>query len=80
MRPDWQSCFWQATFRRVAPLAPRLGIPAFVVSLTVVALGTSVPELPLSIQAVLGGAPGLALGDVVGSNTANVPLVLGVPA
>ena len=60
--------------------APRLGIPAFVVSLTVVALGTSAPELLLSIQAVLGGAPGLALGNVVGSNTANVLLVLGVPA
>lgn len=60
--------------------APRLGIPAFVVSLTVVALGTSAPELLLSIQAVLGGAPGLALGNVVGSNTANALLVLGVPA
>ncbi|MDE0520847.1 MAG: calcium/sodium antiporter [Boseongicola sp.] len=60
--------------------APRLGIPAFVVSLTVVALGTSAPELLLSIRAVLGGAPGLALGNVVGSNTANVLLVLGVPA
>ena len=60
--------------------SPRLGIPEFVVSLTVVALGTSVPELLLSIQAVLGGAPGIALGNVVGSNTANVLLVLGVPA
>ena len=60
--------------------SPRLRIPAFVVSLTVVALGTSAPELLLSIQAVFGGAPGLALGNVVGSNTANVLLVLGVPA
>ena len=60
--------------------APRLRIPAFVVGLTVVALGTSAPELLLSIQAMLSGAPGLALGNAVGSNTANVLLVLGVPA
>ena len=61
-------------------LALRLGIPALVVSLTVVAFGTSAPELLVSVQAVLGGVPGLALGNVVGSNTANVLLVLGVPA
>ncbi|MEM9794873.1 MAG: calcium/sodium antiporter [Pseudomonadota bacterium] len=61
-------------------LALRLGLPALVVSLTVVAFGTSAPELLVSIQAILGGAPGLALGNVVGSNTANVLLVLGVPA
>ncbi len=66
--------------RGAVGVSSRLGIPAFVVSLTVVALGTSVPELLLSIQAVLGGVPGLALGNVVGSNTANVLLVLGVPA
>ena len=61
-------------------LALRLGLPALVVSLTVVAFGTSAPELLVSVQAILGGAPGLALGNVVGSNTANVLLVLGVPA
>ena len=61
-------------------LALRLGIPALVVSLTVVAFGTSAPELLVSVQAILDGAPGLALGNVVGSNTANVLLVLGVPA
>ena len=61
-------------------LALRLGIPALVVSLTVVAFGTSAPELLVSVQAILEGAPGLALGNVVGSNTANVLLVLGVPA
>lgn len=58
----------------------RLGIPALIVSLTIVALGTSAPELLIAIEAVLGGAPGIALGNVVGSNTANVLLVLGVPA
>ncbi len=61
-------------------LALRFGIPALVVSLTVVAFGTSAPELLVSVQAILDGAPGLALGNVVGSNTANVLLVLGLPA
>ncbi|CUH35230.1 Inner membrane protein YrbG [Jannaschia seosinensis] len=61
-------------------LALRLGIPALVVSLTIVAFGTSAPELLVSVQAIIDGAPGLALGNVVGSNTANVLLVLGVPA
>ncbi|MGB3406903.1 MAG: calcium/sodium antiporter [Jannaschia sp.] len=61
-------------------LALRLGIPALVVSLTVVAFGTSAPELLVSVQAILEGAPDLALGNVVGSNTANVLLVLGIPA
>lgn len=61
-------------------LALRLGIPALIVSLTIVAFGTSAPELLISISAVLEDAPGLALGNVVGSNIANVLLVLGVPA
>ena len=61
-------------------LSLRLGIPALIVSLTVVAFGTSAPELLISIKAVLDDVPGLALGNVVGSNTANVLLILGVPA
>ncbi len=61
-------------------LALRLGIPALVVGLTVVAFGTSAPELLVSIKAVLEGAPGIALGNVVGSNIANVLLVIGIPA
>ncbi|WP_417604123.1 calcium/sodium antiporter [Primorskyibacter flagellatus] len=61
-------------------LSLRVGIPALIVSLTVVAFGTSAPELLISISAVLDNAPGLALGNVVGSNTANILLVLGVPA
>ena len=58
----------------------RLGVPALIVSLTIVAFGTSAPELLISIQAIWDGVPGLALGNVVGSNTANVLLVLGIPA
>ena len=61
-------------------LSLRLGIPALIVSLTVVAFGTSAPELLVSVQAILSGSPGIALGNVVGSNTANVLLVLGLPA
>ncbi|TCS67619.1 cation:H+ antiporter [Primorskyibacter sedentarius] len=61
-------------------LSLRVGIPALIVSLTIVAFGTSAPELLIAISAVLEGAPGLALGNVVGSNTANILLVLGVPA
>ncbi len=61
-------------------LSLRLGVPALIVSLTIVAFGTSAPELLISIQAIWDGAPGLALGNVMGSNTANVLLVLGLPA
>ncbi|KIN70694.1 K+-dependent Na+/Ca+ exchanger related-protein [Sulfitobacter noctilucae] len=61
-------------------LSLRLGIPALIVSLTIVAFGTSAPELLISVKAVVDGVPGLALGNVVGSNTANILLVLGIPA
>ncbi|RKF16410.1 sodium:calcium antiporter [Roseovarius spongiae] len=61
-------------------LSLRVGIPALIVSLTVVAFGTSAPELLVSVNAVLMDKPGLALGNVVGSNTANILLVLGIPA
>lgn len=61
-------------------LSLRLGVPALIVSLTIVAFGTSAPELLISIKAVLDDAAGLALGNVVGSNTANILLVLGIPA
>ncbi len=61
-------------------LSLRVGIPALIVSLTIVAFGTSAPELLISINAVLMNKPGLALGNVVGSNTANILLVMGIPA
>lgn len=61
-------------------LALRVGIPALLVSLTIVAFGTSAPELLVSVQAILMNAPGIALGNVIGSNIANVLMVLGVPA
>jgi cation:H+ antiporter len=58
----------------------RLGVPALIVSLTIVAFGTSAPELLIAVSAILEDAPGIALGNVIGSNTANILLVLGVPA
>ena len=69
-----------ALVRGAVALSLRFGIPAIIVSATVVAFGTSAPELLISVQAVLEDAPGIALGNVVGSNIANVLLVLGLPA
>ncbi len=69
-----------ALVRGAVNLSLRIGIPALIVSLTVVAFGTSAPELLISINAALDNVPGIALGNVVGSNTANVLLVLGIPA
>ncbi|NCU19574.1 calcium/sodium antiporter [Candidatus Falkowbacteria bacterium] len=66
--------------RGAVGLARRLGIPALIVGLTVVAFGTSAPELMVSVAAALEGQAGIALGNVVGSNTANILLVLGLPA
>lgn len=61
-------------------LACKLGTPPLIIGLTVVAFGTSAPELMISVQAALSGSPGIAVGNVVGSNIANILLVLGVPA
>ena len=61
-------------------LALRLGIPALIVGLTVVAFGTSAPELLVSIQAALAGQAGISIGNVVGSNIVNILLILGLPA
>ncbi|MEL6409336.1 MAG: calcium/sodium antiporter [Pseudomonadota bacterium] len=69
-----------ALVRGAVNLSLRLGVPALIVSLTIVAFGTSAPELLIAINALLEQKPGLALGNVVGSNTANVLLVLGIPA
>lgn len=69
-----------ALVRGAVNLALRLGVSALIVSLTVVAFGTSAPELLVSVTSVLGGKPGLALGNVVGSNIANILLILGLPA
>jgi cation:H+ antiporter len=69
-----------ALVRGAVNLSLRLGVPALIVSLTIVAFGTSAPELLIAISAVKDNVPGIALGNVVGSNTANILLVLGIPA
>ncbi len=66
--------------RGAVALAVRLSVPALVIGLTIVAFGTSAPELVVSLRAALVGSSGVAIGNVVGSNIANVLLVLGLPA
>ena len=60
--------------------ARRLGIPSVVVGLTIVALGTSAPELSVSVTAALKGANEIAVGNVVGSNLFNLLVVVGLSA
>lgn len=69
-----------ALVRGAVALSLKLGISALVISLTIVAFGTSAPELLISVEAALKGSAGLALGNIVGSNIANILLVLGLPA
>lgn len=66
--------------RGAVGMAARLGISPLLAGLTIVGFGTSMPELATSVQAALGGSPGIALGNVVGSNVANSLLILGVSA
>jgi len=61
-------------------LASRLGLSSLVIGLTVVAFGTSAPELAATLASVLEGSPGLAIGNVIGSNIANIGLILGFTA
>ncbi len=61
-------------------LSGLLNISPLVVGVTVVGFGTSLPEVVVSINAALSGSPGLAVGNVVGSNIANSLLVIGLPA
>lgn len=66
--------------RGASSLALRFGISPLVVGLTVVAYGTSLPELLVSLRAALAGSGGVAAGNVVGSNIANIGLILGAAA
>lgn len=66
--------------RGAVGLANAARVPALLVSLTIIAFGTSAPELVVSVTAVLEKEPGIALGNIIGSNIANVLLVLGLPA
>lgn len=70
----------ELTLRGAIGLARLLGVSAAMIGLTVVGFGTSAPELVVSIEATLDGAPDIAIGNVIGSNTANILLVLGTGA
>lgn len=66
--------------RGAVSLAYRFHISTLVVGMTVVSFGTSAPELVVSLMATTGGSPDIAVGNVVGSNIANIALVLGLTA
>lgn len=66
--------------RGAVALAQRVGLSPLVIGLTIVGFGTSTPELVTSVQAAMLGAPDIALGNIVGSNIANILLILGVAA
>ena len=66
--------------RGASKIALRLHISPLVVGLTIVAFGTSAPELLISVNAALNGSPDIAMGNVIGSNICNLALVLGITA
>lgn len=70
----------EALVRGAGTLAARAGISPLVIGLVVVSAATSAPELAVSVGAVLNGEPDLAVGNVIGSNIANILLILGVAA
>jgi cation:H+ antiporter len=66
--------------RGAVKIASSLGMSPLLIGLTLVGFGTSMPELVTSVQASMAGSPGIAVGNIVGSNIANVLLILGVSA
>jgi cation:H+ antiporter len=70
----------EAMVKGASQLALGLGISPLIVGLTVVAFGTSAPEFLVSFIAVMDGADGISVGNIVGSNVCNIALILGVAA
>lgn len=66
--------------RGAVGLARRLNVSPMLIGMTIVAYGTTAPELVVSLEAVLGGQPGISVGNVIGSNIANILLILGTSA
>ncbi len=66
--------------RGAVRFAERMGLSPLLIGLTLVGFGTSTPELVTSVEAALAGSPGIAIGNIVGSNIANILLILGVSA
>ena len=63
-----------------ASVAKRMGIPQLVIGLTIVAMGTSMPEAAVSITSAMNGSAGITIGNVVGSNILNILIILGITA
>ena len=61
-----------------ASIAKKMGIPQLIVGLTIVAMGTSMPEAAVSITAAINGNAGITVGNVVGSNIMNILIILGI--
>ncbi|MCP3129502.1 calcium/sodium antiporter [Shewanella sp. KJ2020] len=70
----------EALVRGASSIALRLGITPLVIGLTIVAFGTSAPELAVSVKSALAGNSGIALGNVIGSNIVNIGLILAITA
>jgi len=70
----------EALVRGAARLAASVGVSTLVIGLTVVAFGTSTPEMAVSVNASVSGTPDIAIGNVIGSNIANILLILGISA
>ncbi|ACA88838.1 calcium/sodium antiporter [Shewanella woodyi] len=70
----------EALVRGASAIALRLGIAPLIIGLTIVAFGTSAPELAVSLKSAIAGNSGIALGNVIGSNIANIGLILAITA
>lgn len=70
----------ESLVRGSVAIAERLGLSKLIIGLVIVGFGTSTPELLVSVKAALGGSPEIALGNVVGSNIANILLIVGIAA
>ncbi len=70
----------EVLIRGAVGLAKRAGISPFIVGLTIIGFGTSAPEVVVSVDAALSGSPGIAVGNVIGSNIANILLIVGAAA
>ncbi|MGI1946438.1 calcium/sodium antiporter [Shewanella glacialipiscicola] len=70
----------EALVSGASSIALRLGITPLIIGLTIVAFGTSAPELAVSVKSALAGNSGIALGNVIGSNIANIGLILAITA
>ena len=70
----------EALVRGASQIALKLGLTPLIIGLTIVAFGTSAPELAVSVKSAMAGNSGIALGNVIGSNIANIGLILGITA